>query len=68
MTTEDPVEAEMLAEVNEVYHKYGRYPTHHGYWTPGPGRKASEHHSVATAEIRDHSHPDTTTPGTRPPQ
>ena len=35
-TTDDPTEAEMLAEVNEVYHKYGRYPTHHGYWTPRP--------------------------------
>ena len=35
-TTDDPVEAEILAEVNEVYHKYGRYPTHHGYWAPGP--------------------------------
>ena len=36
ITTDDPVEAEMLAEVNEVYHKYGRYPTHHRYWTPRP--------------------------------
>ena len=36
MNTDDPTEAEMLAEVNEVYHKYGRYPTQHGYWTPGP--------------------------------
>ena len=35
-TTDDPVEAEMLVEVNEVYHKYGRYPTHCGYWTPRP--------------------------------
>ena len=35
-TTDDPMEAEMFAEVNEVYHKYGRYPTHHRYWTPGP--------------------------------
>ena len=35
-TTDDPVEAEILVEVNEVYHKYSRYPTHHGYWTPGP--------------------------------
>ena len=34
--TDNPVEAEMLAEVNKVYHKYGRYPTHCGYWTPGP--------------------------------
>ena len=35
-TTDDPMEAEMLVEVNEVYHKYGRYPTQHRYWTPGP--------------------------------
>ena len=35
-TTDDPVEAEILAEMNEVYHKYGGYPTHRGYWTPGP--------------------------------
>ena len=35
-TTDDPVEAEMLAEVNEVYHKYSRYPTHCRYWTPRP--------------------------------
>ena len=35
-TTDDPVEAEILAEVNEIYHKYGRYPTHCRYWTPGP--------------------------------
>ena len=34
-TTDDPMEAEMLAEVNEVYHKYGRYPTQRGYWTSG---------------------------------
>ena len=34
-TTDDPMEAEMLAEVNEVYHKYGRYSTQHGYWTSG---------------------------------
>ena len=31
-----PVEAEILAEVNEVYHKYGRYPSHRGYWKAGP--------------------------------
>ena len=35
-TTDDPVEAEILAEVNEVYHKYGRYPSHHRYWNTGP--------------------------------
>ena len=35
-TTDDPVEAEMLAEVNEVYHKYGRYPSNRGYWNTGP--------------------------------
>ena len=35
-TMDNPVEAEILAEVNEVYHKYSRYPSHHGYWTPEP--------------------------------
>ena len=35
-TTDNPLEAEILAEVNEVYHKYGRYPTHCRYWTPRP--------------------------------
>ena len=35
-TMEDPVEAEMLAEVNKVYHKYSRYPSHHRYWNTGP--------------------------------
>ena len=30
-TMDDPVEGEILAEVNEVYHKYRRYPSHHGY-------------------------------------
>ena len=35
-TTDNPTEAEMLAEVNEVYHKYCRYPTQCGYWTPRP--------------------------------
>ena len=35
-TTDDPVEAEILAEVDKVYHKYGRYPSHHGYWNTGP--------------------------------
>ena len=35
-TTDDPMEAEMLPEVNKVYHKYSRYPTQCGYWTPGP--------------------------------
>ena len=34
--TDDPVEAEMMAEVNEVYHKYSRYPTHRRYWTSRP--------------------------------
>ena len=35
-TPDNHTKAEMLAEVNEVYHRYGRYPTQHGYWTPGP--------------------------------
>ena len=35
-TMDNPVEAEILAEVKKVYHKYGRYPSHHGYWNTGP--------------------------------
>ena len=35
-TTDDPVEEEMLPEVNKVYHKYGRYPSHCRYWNTGP--------------------------------
>ena len=35
-TTDDPVEAEILAEVGEVYHKYSRYLSHQGYWNTGP--------------------------------
>ena len=35
-TMDGPVEAEILAEVNEVYHKYSRYPSHHRYWNTGP--------------------------------
>ena len=34
-TTDDPVEAEILAEVNEVNHKYGRNHNHRGHWAPG---------------------------------
>ena len=33
-TPDNHTEAEMLAEVNDVYHRYGRYPTQHRYWTP----------------------------------
>ena len=33
-TIDNPVEAEILAEVNELYHKYGRYPTHRACWKP----------------------------------
>ena len=32
---EDQIKAEMLAEVNEVYHRYGRYPSQCGYWALG---------------------------------
>ena len=35
-TTDYPVEADILAEVNEVYHKYCRYPSHRRYWKAGP--------------------------------
>ena len=33
---EDHTKAEMLAEVNKVYHRYGRYSTQCGYWASGP--------------------------------
>ena len=35
-TPEDHTKAEILAEVNKVYHRYKRYPIQHGYWAPGP--------------------------------
>ena len=38
-TMDDPIEAKILVEMNEVYHKYGRYSSHHGYWNPGPRAK-----------------------------
>ena len=52
---EDHTEAEMLAEVNEVYHRYGRYPTQRGYWASGPDNRGSEHHSGEAKEARDHT-------------
>ena len=33
---EDHTEAELLADLNEVYHRYGRYPSQWGYWALGP--------------------------------
>ena len=33
---EDNTKAEMLAEVNKVYHQYRRYPMQCEYWVPGP--------------------------------
>ena len=33
---EDHTEAELLAEVNKVYHRYGRYSSQWGYWALGP--------------------------------
>ena len=33
---EDHTEAELLAEVNKVYHRYGRDPSQQGYWALGP--------------------------------
>ena len=32
---EDQAKADMLTEVNEVYHRYGRISTQRGYWAPG---------------------------------
>ena len=66
--TDDPVEAEILAEVNEVYHKYGRYPTHCGYWTPGPRsqnprapfRGGQGYHKTFTPRYNNSRHQNTT--------
>ena len=64
-TTDDPVEAEILAEVNEVYHKYSRYPSHRGTGMQDQGHKTPEHHSGEVMATTSHSHRDTTTPDTR---
>ena len=65
-TMDDPVEAEILAEVNEVYHKYGRYPSHHGYWNTGPRSQNPRAPFRGGAKvITSHLHQDTTTPDTR---
>ena len=33
---ENQAEADILAKVINVYHRYRRIPAQHGYWTPGP--------------------------------
>ena len=67
-TTDDPVEAEILAEVNEVYHKYGRYPSHCRYWNPGPRSQNPGAPFRGVEATTSHSHRDTTTPDTRTPR
>ena len=67
-TTDDPVEAELLVEVNEVYHKYSRYPTHHGYWTPRPRPQNFRAPFRGGQGNQKSFTPDTTTPGTKTPQ
>ena len=64
-TTDDPIEAEILAEVNEVYHKYDRYPSHRGYWTPGPRSQNPRTPFRGGQATTSHSHQDTTIPDTR---
>ena len=32
----DPTKEEKQVEINEVYHRYRRYPTQCGHWAPGP--------------------------------
>ena len=64
-TMDDPVEAEMLAEVNKVYHKYGRYPSHCGYWNTGPRSQNPGHRSREAEATTNHSHQDTATPDIR---
>ena len=64
-TTDDPIEAEMLAEVNEVYHKYGRYPLIAGTGIQDQGHKTPGHHSEEAEATTNHSHQDTATPDIR---
>ena len=64
-TMDDPIEAEILAEVNKVCHKYGRYPSHCGYWNTGPRSQIPEHCSEEAKATTSHLHQDTTTPDTR---
>ena len=68
-TTDDPMEAKMLAEVNEVHHKYGRYPTQHGHWTPGPRpQNFRAPFRGGRGNQRPFPPPSTTIPGTWTPQ
>ena len=53
-TTDDPIEAEILVEVNKVYHKYGRYPSHHRYWNTGPRSQTPEYHSGEAEATTSH--------------
>ena len=65
---DDPIEVETLAEVNEVYHKYGRYPTHRGYWNTGsrsqnpraPFRGGQGYHKSFTPRYNNPRHQNTT--------
>ena len=60
----NPVEAEMLAEANKVYHKI--WQVSYTLWildTRTQTTKLQRLHSGEADEIRDHLHPDTTTPG-----
>ena len=67
-TTDDPIEAEILVEVNEVYPKYGRYPSHCRYWTPGPRsqnprapfRGGRGYHKLFTPRYNNPRHQNTT--------
>ena len=63
-----PVEAEMLAEVNEVYHKLAGtlHITVTGH--PDTDHKISEPYSEEAEETIDCLHPSTAIPGTRTPQ
>ena len=63
-TPEDHTKAEMLAEVNEVYHRYERYPTQCGYWAPGPRPQGFRAPFREAKEARDHSTLDITPPDT----
>ena len=67
-TTDNPMEAEILSEVNEVYHKYLRYPTQCEYWTPRPRPQNFRAPFRGGQRNQRPFSPSTTTPGTWTPQ
>ena len=67
-SSDDPTEAEMMAEVNQVYHKYGQYPPSPYNVVTGhrdPDFRDSNSHSGEAEEARDHLTTDTRPPDTK---